>query len=329
MKNRIMNTFFRVTLATCAAFLAIAPSATAALTFNSGYGGINYYTDSTVDIITSYDWGSDGSLYYATANSGYVSTGVYRHDGVEKSTVLAGSNSLFAGGSVVSIGSSIYFNDSTLSNVQRIHQYAVGSGNLTTTIATNYSLGTDGTDLYTSGGDFSETSLTVYSNGLSGATIDLGGVDGASGPLTFDSSGHLYYAPGFGDLSIYRWTPEEVADAIAGNVQLSADNHRWADYGSAFPTAGGATSMLADSFGNLFVTITSFSDPSSLVKFSAGGNGVHETLATSFDRLGELRMHEGNLYVSEADNIVQIIPEPSSFLLSVIACGMSVIIRRR
>lgn len=315
-------------VAIAASFLGLS-SATAALTFGAGYGGTAWHTAAGGDGIISFDWGSDNALYYMTSTPSFSAGGVYRHDGVNTTTIMAGNSSLFAGASLVSIGGSIYFNDSTFSNVQRVHQYAIGSGSTTTSILTNYSLGTNGSDLFIAGGEFSGTRLTWHPDGPSGATIDLGSVAGASGPLTFDASGNLYYAPGYGDLKIYSWTASEVASAMSGGTPLSATGNVWVDYTSAFSTAGGATSMAIDESGNVIVTITNFTDPSALVKFSADGSGSYETIATSTDRLGEVRLHDGKIYLAEGGSIVEIIPEPSSFLLSFMACGAFVMVRRR
>lgn len=312
-----------------AASLLSVSSASAALTFGVGYGGTTYHTASGGDGIISFDWGSDNALYYMTSTPSFTAGGVHRYDGANTTTIMAGSSTLFAGANVVSIGGSIYFNDSTFSNVQRVHEYTISSGTTTTATLTNYTLGTNGGDLFITGGDFSETRLTWHPDGLSGATIDLGGVAGASGPLTFDDSGNLYYAPGFGDLKIYSWSASEVAAAMAGGTPLSATGNVWVDYTSSFSTAGGATSMTADEFGNVIVTLTSFTDPSALVRFSADGSGSYETIATSTDRLGEVRLHDGKIYLAEGSSIVEIIPEPSSFLLSLMACGAFMMMRRR
>lgn len=312
-----------------AASLLCLSSATAALTFGAGYGGTTYHTASGGDGIISFDWGSDNALYYMTSTPSFTAGGVYRNDGVNTTTIMAASGSHFAGASVVSIGGSIYFNDSSFSNVQRVHEYTIGSGTTTTATLTNYSLGTNGTDLFISGGDFSGTRLTWQPDGISGSTIDLGGVAGASGPFTFDASGNLYYAPGFGDLKIYSWSASEVAAAMSGGTPLSAAGNVWVDYTSAFSTAGGATSMTTDALGNVIVTITNFTDPSALVRFSADGSGSYETIATSTDRLGEVRLRDGKIYLAEGSSIVEIIPEPSSFLLSFLAAGAFVTRRRR
>lgn len=324
-----MKISFHTIAVSLAAFLLSVSSATAALSFGAGYGGTTYHTASGGDGIISFDWGSDNALYYMTSTPSFTAGGVYRNDGVNTTTIMAASGSHFAGASVVSIGGSIYFNDSSFSNVQRVHEYTIGSGTTITATLTNYSLGTNGTDLFISGGDFSSTRLTWHPDGISGSTIDLGGVDGASGPLTFDASGNLYYAPGFGDLKIYSWSASEVAAAMSGGTPLSAAGNVWVDYSSAFSTAGGATSMTTDALGNVIVTITNFTDPSALVKFSADGSGSYETIATSTDRLGEVRLRDGKIYLAEGSSIVEIIPEPSSFLLSFMAAGAFVVRRRR
>lgn len=313
-----------------AIYLGIASSAAAALSFSPGYSGQTYHTHGSGDGIISYDWGTDGALYYGTVDSSFLSSGIYRNEGAF-TTVIQSATGNFAGGSVIAVGSSIYFNDSTFSNQQNIYQYSLGTGTTTTTMATNYSLGSDGDNLYTSGGDGSGTRLTYFLNGLTGGTIDLGGVNSASGPLTFDGSGNLFYAPGYGDLSIYRWDAAEVSAAISGNgsPSLSASGHLWIDYSVAFGSSGGATSMVTDAAGNLIVTLTNFTDPSALVKFSADGSGSYETILTSFDRLGEVRMHDGQLYLADGNSVVTIIPEPSSLLLCMAACGAGFMVRRR
>lgn len=329
-KAIVMKYILKTRIATLAISLAVASSAAAALSFSPGYSAQSYYTHGTSDGIISYDWGSDGALYYATVDSSYLSAGVYRHQGASTTTIQSASGS-FAGGSLIAVGSSIYFNDSTFSNEQRIFQYSLGSGTTTTATLANYSLGSDGSHLYSTGGDFSGTRLTYFLDDLAAGTIDLGGVASASGPLTFDAAGNLFYAPGYGDLSIYRWNAAEVAAAISGNgsPSLSASGHLWIDYSAAFGSAAGATSMLTDAEGNLVITLTSFTDPSSVVKFSADGSGSYETILTSFDRLGELRMHEGQLYLSDGNSIVTIIPEPSSLLLCMAGCGVGFFVRRR
>lgn len=306
--------------------LAFSPLAPAAVSFSSGYSGMDIYTHANSDAIYSYDWGSDGNIYLATVKSDYKSGGIYRYDGSLTSTIQAASD-IYAGSSVVAIGSAIYFNDADFTS--KIYRYNIGDSTTTSVSAVNYSLATDGSNLVTTGSaDFETTHISYYAGGALAGTIDLGAVVGGSGPAAFDMVGNLFYAPGYGDTSIYRWTAVEVAAAVlgAGSTPLAAVGHQWVDYGSSFSGAG-ASSLLLDSDGNVLVTLTEFLNPSSLVKFSADGSGSFETLLTSNDRLGDLRFHGGSLYLSETNNIIAIIPEPSALLVAL--SGFGLFLRRR
>jgi hypothetical protein len=75
------------------------------------------------------------------------------------------------------------------------------------------------------------------------------------------------------------------------------------------------------------VTVTDFINPSSVVRFDANGGGSFETILTSTGRLGELRLNGGNLYLSEANNIIAIIPEPSAVFIAL--SGFGLFLRRR
>ncbi|MEY3897591.1 MAG: hypothetical protein RLZZ214_3112 [Verrucomicrobiota bacterium] len=314
-------------IAAIAAVLAFCPAAHAAVTFSSGYSGITAYTHSDSDDIFSYDWGSDGKIYLGTVTSSSKSGGVYSYDGSSISTIQAASN-VYAGTSVVAIGSSVYFNDAATS--PNIFRYDITSSTTTSLSTTNYSLATDGINLLTTGSaDYTTTHINYYSGGGFAGMIDLGGIDGYSGPAAFDMAGNLFYAPGYGDLSIYRWSAIEVAAAVlgGGSPALSAIGHQWLDYSSSFATAGGAGSLLVDADGNVIVTVTDFLNPSSLVKFSADGGGSFQTLLTSTDRLGELRLKDGNLYLSETNKIITIVPEPSTLLVAL--SGLGLLLRRR
>lgn len=307
--------------------LAISPLARAAVSFSSGYSGTVVYTHSNSDAVYSYDWGSDGNIYLGTVDSSYKSGGIYRFNGSSTSTIQAASN-IFAGASVVALGSSIYFNNAD--NSPEIYRYNIGDATTTSVSATNYSLATDGSNLITTGSaDFVNTRINYYAGGLLAGAIDLGGIAGASGPAAFDMAGNLFYAPGFGDLSIYRWSAIEVAAAVLGNGSpaLGASGHQWVNYGTSFASAAGAGSLLVDADGNVIVTVTDFANPSSVVKFSADGSGSFETILTSSDRLGELRLNDGNLYLAETNNIIAIIPEPSAVLVSFLGFGL--LLRRR
>lgn len=314
----------KTTTLALAGLLITGSAATAALTFTPGNSASVYYTHNSGSGIHSYDWGSDGKLYYGT-NASYMSDGIYSYDGTTVSTIQAAGGT-FSGASVVAIGSSIYFNDSTFSNEQRVFRYDIGTAATVSMNPTNYALGTDGTNLLTTGSDdWSTTDLKFYANGDFGPSINLGNVTGASGPLAFDAQGNLYYAPGYSNTSIYFWTAAEVAAAKGGTPLSSATP--WSSYGTLFPDAAGATSMVVDANGDVFVTLTSFAGASDLVKVSGPGN--YDKILSSDGRLGETRIHNGNLYVSDGNQIYQVVPEPSSLILSLAACGAFLSVRRR
>lgn len=314
-------------IAVIAASMALSPFAQAAVVFSPGYSGTAAYTHSNSDNIFSYDWGSDGKIYLGTVDSSYKSAGIYSYDGTSSSTIQAARN-VYAGTSVVAIGSSVYFNDAD--NSSKIFRYDIGSSTTSSLSATNYSLATDGSNLVTTGSaDYVTTRIGYYANGVLAGMIDLGGITGNSGPAAFDMAGNLFYAPGYGDLSIYRWSAIEIAAAVLGNGSpaLAASGHKWLDYSSSFNTAAGAGSLLLDADGNVIVTVTDFSNPSSLVKFNANGSGSFETILTSTDRLGEVRLNGGNLYLSETNKIIAVIPEPSTLLVAL--SGLGLLLRRR
>lgn len=311
-------------LTAIAAFVTVSPSAQAALAFSSGYSSNLFYTHSNGDGINSYDWGSDGKLYYATSTSSFSSGGVYRYDGISSTTIRAASAD-YAGASVVAIGSSVYFNDSNYPT-SKIYRYNIGDSSTISINSSNYSLTTDGTNLLTTGSG--ATQFSYYANGVLSGALDLGGVAGGSGPAAFDVAGNLFYAPGYSDTRIYRWSSAEVAASVSGSgtPQLAASGHQWVNYGSSFAGMG-ASSLLLDATGNVLVTLTDFTNPSLLVKFNANGGGGFETILTSTDRLGELRLSGGNLLMSDGNRIITIIPEPSSMLMAF--AGLGLLLRRK
>lgn len=334
-----MNNTFKTSLVAVAASFAIIGSASAALIFSNGYGSAAYYTNPDPAFIFSYDWGPNGSLYYGTADSSsYQSAGVYQTDGISPRLVLASASSDYAGASVVAIGSSIYYNDSNYPD-SGIYRHDVGVPGSTKSLATNWGLFTNGTSLFVTGaaafGD--PTGIVAFPNGdLSGPTVDLGGIAGASGPLAFDAAGNLFYAPGYGDLSIYRWSASQVADAVNGTVPLTASANLWFNYGNvaAYQGVAGGTSLAVDSNGNVLIALTNFSDLSYVVKFNADNSGAYgnsytQLLENNAGRLGEIRIHEGELFAATGNQIIRIIPEPASVLLSVLGVAGFFLRRRR
>lgn len=288
------------------------------------YSISTFYTHSNSDAITSFDRGANGALYYQTVTSLFSFGGLYQSAGGLTSNVVPGSSALFPGASVVSIGPSIYFNNSDVSNNQYIYQYkpAGAGGSVVQTVATtNYSLAANQGRLFIAGAPASGINHIYYSavNGVSGnldPALDLGEDAGSSGPLTFDAAGNLFYAPGFGDSTIYRWSKAEVDAAIAnpGLNPLGAAGHQFASFAAGY----GGTSMVIDGDGNLLLTLTNFNDPSLLEKFGVNldgtWTGAATTVLTDVGRLGELRMEGGTVLLSEGNQIFALVPEPSAII---------------
>jgi hypothetical protein len=315
-----------------------------------GFSATPLYTHSTSDTIVSYDWAAATGLYYMTSAADFgTGVGLWKATGSAPQNFYTNSNN-FGGNSVVTIGDYVYFNDSDLSNNQFIRRYGPVSGSAVTTLTSsnlNYGLyGHDGS-LFITAKNGSAPANLFYSGlaadghllsdpalSLGDPTTGLGGGAGGSGPLVFDLAGNLYYAPGYSDTSIYKFAASEVADAIAQNGHpLKVTGHQWLNYHTSFPSEVGATSLLMDAEGDLLVTLTSFSSPSLLVEFGVASDGSYDNTATEIlsdtERLGELRAHDGKLYVSSGNGIYEVVPEPGAFVLLTLAMGALGLVRRR
>ena len=327
-------------LALAIATLAPAPHASAQPTIVApGFGLAPFHTHTNGDAIVSFDWDAAANLYYMTT-AGFPDISVWRTSGGAPTSIYANANR-FSGASVVFIGDFVYFNDSDFSNTQFVHRYGPVSGAaVSSQISTtrNSSLyGHDG-DLFIAGAPGFGTNQIYHSDlAVDGTLVNdpatsLGVTSGSSGPLVFDGAGNLYYAPGFGDLSIYKWSALEVGNAIASPAgsPLNTPGHLWLNYSALYPTASGATSMLLDADGDLLVTLSNFIDPSGLVEFGADAGGDYDGTAleilTDTGRLGELRTLNGGVFVSSDNKIFQLVPEPGCALVVV---GFAVLLARR
>ena len=325
--------------------LVAASSVRAQLTaVDPSYSATPYFTHTNADNVVSYDWAANGSVYYQTSTSGFTFGGFYQDSGGISTQVVAGSTSVFSGASVVSIGQYVYYNNSDSSGGQNIFKYGPVGGTAAATLAStnaNYGLYQNGGRLFITGapgfGDNQIFYSSLGSNGslLNNPAVSLGTQPGSSGPLAFDRTGNLFYAPGFGNLSIYRFTATEISAAIANPTAnpLNAAGHVWLDYSSLYGSESGGTSMLLDQSGALLLALTNFTDPSLLVKFGVAANGsydgTHDTLFQDVGLLGDLRLHDGGLYLSAGNQIFSIVPEPSSVCLLVLAAGCIVVVRWR
>lgn len=322
-----------------ALLLTASVSAHAELTLlGSGYTATSYYTHSTSDSIVSFDWDTSGNLYYAASDAGSSFKGFYRSSGGTTTTLAAG-NSDWAGASVVTQGAYVYYNTSDFTN-QKIYQYGPLGGTATvslTSTAANYGLfrSNSYSGLFLTGavgwGNNHLYYATLNATGGIASVTDLVETVGASGPMAFDGAGNLYYTTGYsydGTLGIYRWSAEQLAAAIADptNAALSLTGALWLDYTSLYNAEGifsGGTSMAFNASGDLLLTLTSFSAPSALVQFGVSDTGTYDgttsEILTSTDRLGELRVADGTVYLADGNQIyaldAEVVPEPSTYAL--------------
>ena len=213
-------------------------TAQADLTADSGYSLGDYYTQSgTSDSVQSFDWDPSGNLYFSDTSPGYTFDGLYEASGAQiaggtATNVVAGNSAQYPGESVVAVGNNIYYNTSDINDsAQNIYQYGPVNGSPANTLASNspsYGLYPHAGQLFISGAPpydsvtnpnpinhIYHTALNANGSFASNPATDLGVDSGSSGPLAFDSAGDLYYAPGYGDQSVYKWTATQVAAALA------------------------------------------------------------------------------------------------------------------
>jgi len=330
------------------------------------YSTTSIYTDTDSNSIVSYDWDAAHNLYYQTAVTSDFSFnlgGFYKvtPSGTTSTIMAGGASNVFAGANVVSIGGNIYFNDNTFNSTTfasgyNIYQYNTTDGLSLTSTATNYGISKGpGNSMYitaASGGSdhiyYSSSANLASAPPL--ATLDLGAQNGNSGPLAFDAEGNLYYAPGFGNLSIFKWTSAQVAAALAnpgvmadqlvtGNAGAGGNAQLWLDYSSIYSPDdfGGGTSLLING-DKLLLTVTEFASTSVLASFGIDSStGTYVTnssdtiLSDASGLLGELRTNNGNLYLSDGNQIylVSATPEPSSLLLLALGMGALFYVRSR
>jgi hypothetical protein len=314
-------------------------SAHASINYSSGYNGLSYYTETSGNTLVSYDWGADGNFYTMTS-SGYPGISVDQHTSTDTNNIYS-STSNFVGASLVAIGDYIYFNDSDYSNNQNIWKYNTSSA-ASATLASNtynYALFSYNGTLFITGAEGWGTNHIYYStldaNGdlTNDPAEDLGETFGSSGPVGFDAEGNLYYAPGYNDLSIYRWTADEVAAAISDptNNSLPTDSALWYSYSDDFADFSGATGMVVDENGDIILSLTNFSGPSEIVKFTTDEEDAfagYETILTSDDRLGDLRIDGDEIYFASGNEVLLLVPEPSMASLIAGLCALTCLSRR-
>jgi len=312
---------------------------------SSGFTATSVYTDPGANDIVSFDYDASNNLYYQTtvvSDFSYSFGGFYKvpFGSSSPTTLTAASPSTFGGASVVSLGNYVYFNDGN----GNIYHYNTAGGSSPSVISTTTNFGLfKGLDnsLYLTGAvgfgpnHIFHSALNGSGNLVTDPATDLGTQSGSSGPISFDASGNLYYAPGFGDLSIYKWTAAQVDAAllnpstsplVTNSTGASGNAQKWLDYSLIYGSFSGGTSLLID--GNrLLLTLTDFGVASDLAYFDidpSTGNYVLNSTGVALQDLssplGELRLNNGNLFLSDNTQIYQIqgVPEPSTIFLLVL-----------
>lgn len=309
-----------------AAAALTSPVHSAVSILDPAYSFSNYHTDSEpTSSVVAFDWELEGALYYQTFTTSYNFGGLFKWNGLTQTTAVPGDSD-FYGYSVLRVDGQLYYNTSTSSS-QKISRYDPLNTPLSpvqVSAANNsFLFSRQPGEIFITGAEGFGTNqnyraqLDAAGDFLS-APISLGLTIGNSGPGRFDASGNMFYAPGFGDLSIYRYTAADVAAAIddpAANPLPPAASRLWWNYGTDFPAVSGATGLAFDASGNLLVTLTDFSNPSYLVLANVDGSGSFSSfspLLSSTEQLFAVQFKDDAIYVANSNTILQVVPEPST-----------------
>jgi|GEM_PF-1562078 len=321
------------------ALAATLVSARADLTPGAGYATSVYQTGPGGSII-GFDWDASNNLYYSTATPGFQFGGLYQ--GSNPTPVFAG-NSNFPGASVTAVGGYVYFNDGNF-NLYTYNPTTTLTGS--TSAIANYALFSHSGKLFITGSGSSTNNAITYSNIGVGGALSVTAIEqdnAFSGPLTFDASGNLFYAPGFDPTpgntnSIFEWSAAQVTAAIAdpvgsglviGNSSASGNASLWDAYGLNYSSYAGGTSLVINN-NQLYLSLTNFGGPSALVAFGMNSdslgtfNGTSNLVlsddASTGTSLGQLGINNGNLFIADGNQILQVesVPEPSTLFLVVL-----------
>lgn len=273
---------------------------------------------SSTAALVSFDWDSDGVLHYTVGDPNWgLKLEVYK--GSSPLPVFI-SNAVWAGSRITRIGDKMYFNDGGDFFRFDFNYYfydAASPGSVASFLEVPYGASLWGLETDGSGRFFASGSQATWGPGAlffsevdsSGNLVSvppllLGTMGDVPGPLTFDTIGNLFYAPGYvfvGNASVYRWTAAEVAEAVMGTTMLAPAGHAWATVPSPY---SGATGLAVDGYGNVYASATAWGSPSQLLLFDAN---THDCLpiAQYGGRLETVRVNDGAIYVSCAEGIFQ------------------------
>ncbi len=271
--------------------------------------------------LVSFDWDAAGNIYLMTGDPFWaLLLKIYRDTGAER-TVLFNTDQVFPGSRATVIGPHLYFNDggdyfrwdadyycAPLAGGEPFLAYTVTGGS-----PSLWGIDTrDGTQFFASGAEgFGPSAIyhmPLSASGVLDSLVKIGVIGESSGPIAFDARGNLYYAHGYAAsmaATIYRWTAEEVAAAIANPMlaPLTPEGHAFATLPSPFT---GAAGLAVDGADNVLVTANVWGEPAALLLYRAGEDGQNTgmtTLASHASRLETLRLRDGKVYVNSAEGV--------------------------
>lgn len=269
--------------------------------------------------LVSFDWDSSGTLHYTVGDPNYgLKLEVYKFVGNTPVPVYQ-TTSAWPGSLLTCIGNHVYFNDGG--------DYARGDFNYFVYDAASPEIilplleapygaslwgitGRGQDEFFASGSIATWGPAALFYSRLNGSgllesvpPVVFGEVGDSPGPMAFDPFGNLYYVPGYaysGTATIYRWNAQEVEAAVTGGgTDLQPTGREWAALPAPYD---GATGMIADPYGNIYVTATSWGAPSQLIVFKS--EEASSIIAAEYEgRLETLRYRENGIYVSCADGI--------------------------
>ena len=281
------------------------------------------YDGGGASTLVSFDWDQEGLLHYTVGDSNWgLKLEVYKVSGDTPVPVYS-TTDVWAGSRLTCIGATVYFNDGGDFGRSDFNYYkydAVAPSGVQPLLSAPYDASLWGLATRHAGEFFASGSVATWGPAalfyslldtagdlVSVPPLKFGDVGDSPGPLAFDAFGNLYYVPGYafmGTATIYRWSAQEVAAALADpeTSALSSAGAGWAVLPAPYD---GATGMVTDRQGNVYVTATAWGAPSQVVAFRAH-DAAPLPVAEYSGRLETLRFRDNGIHVSCADGIFRI-----------------------
>lgn len=330
--------------------LGLSGLAHAQVTGLSGYDVEIHYTPTLPagDSLSAFDLGANGDIYFTYGNFNWPNQtmGADVYNGTTQTNLYtsAAAGDDFPGSGTVhdsTAGEYFYFlRDNATPGFSRVETGTTTVSNQTSVSPVSSFTGhnnrmfvSGGSGLYY--GDINTTDGSVASL----TEISDGPLTASSGPIAFDDDGNMFFAPGFNDQRVYKFTATEVADAIADPINdglIVQDNapSEWYDYSTdpILSALGGITGLTFDGDGDLLATVTSFTNPSRLVELDVDTLGDYAGtlhLASSIGRLGSVRYDAANdaILFNDGTQVYELVPEPTT--LAMLIGGSAYLMRRR